>query len=338
LAGASALICAAAAAIANYTFDIQVTDMKRSYGAIVLTTTFVACAGVLSGRPALQAQETRATFRTSVALVPISAVVRDSRNRIVRDLSKKDFHVLENSQPRRILEFKADDEAPVSLAVLLDTSGSMRGRNWSRGKAVVDELLKWVNRPSDELALFTFDKALRQETAFTNDAESIRRALQDVDAWGLTSLYDAVAETAKRLADRRGQRRAVIVITDGADTSSTLSAPEVSSLASSIDVPVYAIAVEPAIAPREHARSREDALADLAYWTGGDVSHVAASDAPRTIALLMAELRQQYFLAIEADPTSGWHRIDVTTRRRGLTVRARGGYFTAGSGRVDSGQ
>jgi Ca-activated chloride channel homolog len=338
LASASAPICAAATTIVDYTFDIQVTDMTRPHGTIVLTMTFVACAGVLAAPSSLQAQETRATFRTSVALVPISAVVRDGHNRIVRDLSQKDFHVVENSQPRRILEFKATDEAPVSLAVLLDTSGSMRGRNWSRGKEVVAELLKWVNRPSDELALFTFDKALRQETAFTNDADCVRRALEDVDAWGLTSLYDAVAETAKRLADRRGQRRAVIVITDGADTSSTLSAPEVSSLASSIDVPVYAIAVEPSVAPRPNVRSREDALADLAYWTGGGVTHVAASDAPRTIAALMVELRQQYFLAIEADPTSGWHRIDVTTRRRGLTVRARGGYFTGGSGRVDSSQ
>lgn len=312
--------------------------MKRPHGTMVLTAAFVACAGAFPATSLVQAQDARATFRTSVALVPISAVVRDSRNRIVRDLSQKDFHVVENSQPRRILEFKATDQAPVSLAVLLDTSGSMRGRNWSRGKAVVDELLKWVNRPEDELALFTFDQALRQETAFTNDADCIRRAVDEVDAWGLTSLYDAVAETAKRLADRRGQRRAVIVITDGADTSSMLSAPEVSSLASSIDVPVYAIAVEPSVSPREHERAGEDALTDLAQWTGGDVTRVTGADAPRTIAALMTELRQQYFLAIEADPTSGWHRIDVTTRRRGLTVRARGGYFTAGSTRVDSSQ
>jgi len=272
--------------------------MKRPYSTVVLTAALVACAGVLQASSSLQAQEGRATFRTAVALVPISAVVRDSHNRIVRDLAQKDFHVVENSQPRRILDFRATDEAPVSLAVLLDTSGSMRGRNWSRGKEVVDELLKWVNRPTDEMALFTFDKALRQETAFTNDAECIRRALNDVDAWGLTSLYDAVAETAKKLADRRAQRRAVIVITDGADTSSTLSPSEVSGLASAIDVPVYAIAVEPSVAPRENERDRADALTDLASWTGGNVSHVAGSDAPRTIAALMTELRQQYFLEI----------------------------------------
>jgi Ca-activated chloride channel homolog len=312
--------------------------MKRPYRTVVLTAAFVGFAGLLQGPSTLGAQEPRATFRTSVALVPISAVVRDSHNRIVRNLAQDDFHVLENSQPRRILDFRATDEAPVSLAVLVDTSGSMRGRNWSRGKEVVDELLKWVNRPDDEIALFTFDKALRQETTFTKDAHQIRQALDEVDAWGLTSLYDAIAETAKRLADRRGQRRAVIVVTDGADTSSTLSAPEVSGVASAIDVPVYAIAVERSLDPRPAAEDRVEGLSNLAYWTGGDVSHVTAADTTRTIAALMAELRQQYFLAIEADPTSGWHRIDVTTKRRGLTVRARSGYFAAPSSRAEAGQ
>lgn len=312
--------------------------MRHPLVMVVLTAAFVAFVGAFQSPSPVHAQESRATFRTAVALVPISAVVRDSRNRIVRDLAQDDFHVLENSRPRRILDFRATDDAPLSLAVLLDTSGSMRGPNWSRGRDVVDELVKWVNRPSDELALFTFDKALRQETAFTKDGNRIRQALNDVDAWGQTSLYDAIAETAKRLAERRGQRRAVIVITDGADTSSTLSAPEVSGLASAIDVPVYAIAVEPSHAARATDDNRESALTYLAYWTGGDVSHVTALDMTRTVAALMAELRQQYFLAIEADPTSGWHRIDVTTRRRGLTVRARSGYFAGSSGRADSGE
>ncbi|PYR92680.1 MAG: hypothetical protein DMF84_12115 [Acidobacteria bacterium] len=312
--------------------------MKRPNATVALSAAFVALVGSVQRPSSLQAQETRTTFRTAVALVPISAVVRDSRNRIVRNLAQADFHVLENSQPRRILDFRATDDASISLAVLLDTSGSMRGRNWSRGKEVVEELLKWVNRPSDEIALFTFDKGLRQETAFTNDADGIRQALDNVDAWGLTSLYDAIAETAKRLAGRRGQRRAVIVITDGADTSSRLSPPEVSGLASAIDVPVYAVAVEPSQDPRATVADRDGALTHLAYWTGGGVSHVAAADTTRRIAALMAELRQQYFLAIEADPTSGWHRIDVTTRRRGLTVRARSGYFATPSGRSDSGE
>src|SRR5438067_11285894 len=92
-------ICAGCDRAGDYTFDIQGTDMTRPGGTIVLTAALVACAGALQ-RPAwLQAQETRATFRTAVALLPISAVVRDSHNRIVRDLAVKDFHLLENSQP-----------------------------------------------------------------------------------------------------------------------------------------------------------------------------------------------------------------------------------------------
>jgi VWFA-related protein len=306
----------------------------------MFTAGLVAVACLLQHPAPIQAQEGKVTFRTGVALVPITAVVRDSRNRIVRNLDRDDFHVLENSQPRRILDFRATDEGPVTLALLFDTSGSMRGPNRERAKEVVNKLLDSLNHTSDEVALFTFDKALRQETPFTSDADRIRGAMDDIEAWGLTSLYDAIGETAKRVADRRAQRRAVIVITDGVDTSSTLSAPEVSGLASSIDVPVYAIAVVPAREPAaKDGAEGEGALADLAYWTGGDVNHIAAPQAANiAIAGLMAELRQQYFLAIESDSASGWHRIDVKTRRRGLTVRARSGYFTAGPGRANSGE
>jgi Ca-activated chloride channel family protein len=285
----------------------------------------------------IEAQEPRPTFKTTVAVVPITAVVRDSRNRIVRDLTRDDFHVLENSLPRPIVDFRATDNAPVSVALLFDTSGSMRGPNLGIGKTVVDRLLRALNPASDEIALFTFDKRLRQETPFTQDLDGIRTALNNTDAWGLTSLYDAIAETAKRLADRRSQRRAVIVITDGFDTSSTLTSPQVSGVASAIDVPVYIVSVI-----RTRAAATDDDgdgdTASLAYWTGGDVSHATTpEEANRAVGALMAELRQQYFLAIESASGSAWYRLDVKTKRRGLTVRARSGYFAAPFGRAELG-
>jgi len=277
-------------------------------------------------------------FRTGVAVVPISAVVRDSRNRIVRDLVRDDFHVRENGRIRQIVDFRATDTAPLSLALLVDTSGSMRGTNLDRGKEVVGRLLNRLDSTLDEVALFTFDRALRQETPFTNDFDRIRKALETTKAWGLTSLYDAIAETAERIADRRFQRRALIVVTDGVDTSSSLTPAEVSGLASAIDVPVYIVAVEP---PRRPGMNDDDGDADLshlAYWTGGDLGHAATpEDADKAVKALIAELRQQYFLAIESATTSGWYRLDVKTRRRGLTVRARSGYFAPRIAQTGSG-
>ena len=230
-----------------------------------------------------------------------------------------------------LLRFGSPNVAMLSLAIVADTSGSMRGRNWERANDFVDQLVSGLTKPNDEVALFTFDKTLCQQTPFTSDRDSVLDALRSVEAWGQTSLYDAVAEAAKRVAVRSGQRRAVLVITDGVDTSSTMTAAEVSAIAGSIDVPVYAISVTPASTSAPTAGDGQAGLAQLVAWTGGDVSYLSESAGlDRTIGALMSELRQQYFLAIQSDSTSGWHRIDVKTRRRDLSVRARTGYFASG--------
>jgi VWFA-related protein len=292
--------------------------------AVLLATVFPPQAALA------QEPDIRPSFTSGVSLVPISAVVKDARGRIVRNLAREDFEVLENSQTRPILDFRATDHGAVSLAVLFDTSGSMRGPNFAKGKLVVERLLGQLNGSSDEAALFTFDRKVRQETPFTSDPRAIRHALDASDAWGLTSLYDAIEHAAKRLADRPADRRAVVVITDGVDTSSALSAPEVSGRASAIDVPVYVIAVVPPKHPDVLAADQDDdaTLEDLAYWTGGELRYgTSADEAGRAIDAVLGELRQQYLLAIESSAVSGWHRLAVTTKRRNLKVRTREGYF-----------
>jgi VWFA-related protein len=272
-----------------------------------------------------------ATFSSGVAVVPINAVVRDGRRRLVRNLRLEDFQVLENGQNRQIVDFRATDQASVSIGLLFDTSGSMRGANFDTGVAVVEELLTLMTGDADETALFTFDRELHQETAFATDIEGIRCALETTTPWGMTSLYDAVAATARVLEARPADRRAVVVITDGIDTSSTLSSVEASLRASAIDVPVYVVAVVPA--PRgdepKVAVDRGHDLSSLAGWTGGDVRYVPrAVHAEATVAALVTELRHQYFFAIESSSLAGNHRLDVRSRRKELNVRARAGYVS----------
>jgi Ca-activated chloride channel family protein len=278
----------------------------------------------------IRAQEQqRPVFRSRVAVVPITAVVRDSKSRIVRDLQQDDFRVFENSEPRPIIDFRSTNHGPVSLAVLFDTSGSMRGRNLELATEVLDQLLQGLDRSKDEVALFTFDEGIRQLTPFTSDIERIREALDRAEAWGLTSIYDAVAEAATRVGARQSQRRAVVVITDGLDTSSSLTPAEVSSVASAIDVPAYVIAVEAPRGPRgEAGLQAADDLAQLALATGGDVRQASTIEQTAgAILTIMTELRQQYYMAIESASSTGWHRLDVVTRRRNLRVKAREGYF-----------
>ena len=270
-----------------------------------------------------QAQDPAPKFKAGVAIVPVAAVVRDSAHNLVRDLTRDDFQVLEDGVPRAIIDFRSTDQAPISIAVLLDTSGSMRDANQKQATAVVEAMLRGLGA-QDEAALFTFDKNLRQETPFTNDDAVIQGAMGKVVMWGQTSLYDAVGETAKRLSEQQAPRRAVVLITDGEDTRSERTPADVSSMASSVDVPVYVVAVAP---KRRFFGGGNSGLTSLARATGGEeVNASSPKELDAAIATLLAEMRQQYFLAIDASTTPGWHKLEVRTKKRGLTVRARSGY------------
>ena len=291
----------------------------------------------LDGDPPAASQ--RPTFSTGVDLVSVTAVVRDQRGRPVRNLGRDDFEVYERGRQRRIVDFKATDQGPISLAILFDVSGSMRmAAQMDAGRRAVEHILSWVEPGRDELGLFSFDRELRQDVPFTSDPARVRAALGQLTAIGQTSLYDAIAETAKSLGDRPSPRRAVVVITDGIDTSSSMKPAEVSSLASSIDVPVYVIAV---LSPLDHPGmplsvvNAADSpvathLSNLAYWTGGELAMVSApAHASQAARELITQLRHQYLLAFEASKEPGWYELDVRTRRRELTVRARSGYLAS---------
>jgi Ca-activated chloride channel family protein len=284
-----------------------------------------------------QTQPGRPTFRTSVDLVSVTAVVRDERGRSVRNLSRDDFQLFEQGRPRPIKDFRVSDQGPISVAILMDASGSMRvGAQLEASQRAVEHLLSWVEPQRDEISLFSFDKDLRQEVPFTTDVGRVRAALYRIEALGLTSLYDAIGKTARTLAARPSPRRAVIVITDGIDTSSELSPSDVSGLASGIDVPVYVIAV---LSPLDHAGTEyavpsaagspvSTHLTNLAYWTGGDLVMTSApAHASAAARSIITELRHQYLLSFEAARRPGWYPLEVKTRRRDLTVRARSGYF-----------
>ena len=295
-----------------------------------------------STSPGLAQDQPAPTFKTAIDLVSVTAVVRDERGRSVRNLRRGDFEVYEHGRPRSIVDFKVSDQGPVSLAILMDASGSMRvGAQLDASRRAVEHILSWLQPQADELSLFSFDRDLRQEVPFTRDVERVRAGLHQIDAAGMTSLYDAISKTAQTLADRPSPRRAVIVITDGVDTSSALTASEVSGIASAIDVPVYVIAV---LSPLDHpgtdyaVPSASDSpvathLTNLAYWTGGELI-MASTPAHASVAAraIITELRHQYLLAFEASQRAGWYALDVRTRRSDLTVRARSGYFAAGNG------
>jgi Ca-activated chloride channel family protein len=314
-------------------------------GLIKAALVLMACgAPVTAQQPATPAtpSTTLPTFRSSVDMVRVSAVVRDKKGRFVRDLTSRDFEVLDGGEARRIAEFRRD-ESSVSVALLFDVSGSMESR-MGQARETAEHLLSWMNADGDETAVFTFDTRLEEVTPFTERLQRLPQQLESLTPFGATSLHDAVARTAERTATREGLRRAVVVLTDGRDTASRLTPGEVSGIASSIDVPVYIIGIVPAIdnpsadiSTTTYERSAlTGPLSDLALWTGGR-AFVASTIAERSqiARQIVDELRHQYLIAFESSGRPGWHPLVVRARDKDLTVRARSGYI-AGQSRPTS--
>ncbi|HEY6361324.1 MAG TPA: VWA domain-containing protein [Vicinamibacterales bacterium] len=282
------------------------------------------------------------TFRSAVEAVSVTVTVRDNRNRVVRDLKREDFQVIDSGFGKPIQDFWAGD-APISVGILLDISGSMAvGGNMDRARQAVDLTLANL-RYGDEAALYTFDSRLEEVVPFTTELNRVRAVNLAGTPFGMTSLYDAIAATARSAAERANRHRALLVITDGVDTGSKRTAPEVSGIASAINVPVYLLAVvNPADHPGgefavvDNGSSGAATLADLARWTGGDmrVSSVPAHTV-EGLRDLFAELRHQYVITFEPGARAGWHPIEIRTRKKGHVVRARSGYM-AGPAREGS--
>ena len=290
-------------------------------------------------------QERAPRFRSSVELVSVAAVVRDRHGRFVKDLSQKDFEIVDGGERRPILDFRAELNGPVKLGLLLDISGSMRiGQRTADAKQAARHVFSSL-AGSDQAAVFTFDTMLSEAQPFTSDRSALDSALESAEKpFGQTSLYDAIAQTSRMVAaassaGKRGlpQRSAVVVITDGIDTRSRMSPGEVSRVASEIDVPVYIVAVVANVDdPRENPESERAVavasdLEDLSRHTGGEL-FITSSPAEASVAArqLVSELRHQYVLAFEASSRAGWRPLEVRTRKDRLVVRARSGY-TGGS-------
>ena len=252
--------------------------------------------------------------------------------------------MVEGGERRPIVGFNAEADGPVKVAVLFDISGSMRVGTKSVDAQQAARHLFSSLKKGDEAALFAFDTQLQKVTGFTTDFKGLEAKVDKVEQpFGQTSLYDAIAETAKAVGDAAGgnvggvpQRAAIVVLTDGIDTKSRLTPQEVSAVASSIDVPVYIIAVmSPVDDPRNPdygTGALSSGLTDLARWTGGDFFFaVAPAHASVAARQIVGEMRNQYMLAFEASRRAGWRSLEVRARDREHIVRARSGY-TAGNG------
>jgi len=277
-------------------------------------------------------------FRSAVERVSLTVTVRTAKGRHVTNLKREDFTVLDDGTSRRITEFRTDS-TPISLGFLVDFSGSMDvAARRGVARENVRNVLAWMQPAVDRAGLYVFDKQFREVQPLAPVPGDILAQFDRVDRpFGVTSLFDAIAEAGHRLARDGGPRRAVVALTDGADNASTLTSSEVSTIAAGIDVPIYVIVV---VSPFDRAgrTTIDDArmidatlqgpLADLARWTGGDI-YTAVGPAQISLAAeqIVTDLRQQYLIAFEPGARPGWHPLQVRTRNDDLVVLTRSGYY-----------
>ncbi len=279
------------------------------------------------------------TFSARSDLVVFSATAVDGKGRPVTNLRRDEFRVYDEGRLQPLAHFHGGRGLAARVLLLVDASGSM-SEKWKVASArraagqILDALA-----PEDQVALAGFDSRYWGVVAFTTEKEAVRRGLVSVTPFGSTALHDALDKAAHDIASHGEGRRAVVVLTDGIDTSSQSTPDAVIARSRALDVPIYAVSVvsplddpesERFVGNKDAAKAARAAetLARYAELSGGMAFRVSDFAGLRQAAdKIAAELKYQYRLGW--DPQAGssrFRRVAVVTTRRGVTVRTRSGY------------
>jgi Ca-activated chloride channel family protein len=308
------------------------------------------------------------SFHSGVELVNVTATVTDKDGRFVSGLQKEDFTVLEDGQRQEVSHF-SNERVPVSLGIALDSSGSMTPDKMSSARSAIDRFVYDLLGPDDELFFLEFSNRPTIIQDWTNDRRAISRAVARVTAYGGTALYDAVADAIPVASEGRHSKKALLVISDGNDTNSSISVGELRQLIRESEVLVYALGVDgtgssvrsgptiqlpipmpfpfpgrqgrrpPVIIggggnarPTGSERVNAAALRQITDDTGGRTEIVRGfTDLDGATARIADELSKQYYLGYTSTGKKDgrWHAIAVEVKDRRLAVRARKGYIAS---------
>ena len=182
-------------------------------------------------------------FRTGVELINVTATVTDTRGRFVSGLTREDFVIYEDDELQTISNFSSE-RVPVSLGIVLDTSGSMVGAKWTSALAALDRFLYELLGPDDEIFIYRFSYEPSLVHGWTSNRDRLTQALRRVRPEGGTALYDAVAEAIPMAEGGQHRKRAVVVISDGNDGNSVTDVDDLRQTIRESEVLVYAIGID----------------------------------------------------------------------------------------------
>jgi len=182
-------------------------------------------------------------FKSGVELINVTATVTDRTGRFYDRLRKEDFLVYEDNKPVEITHFSAE-RTPVSLGIIVDTSGSMAGEKWSAAVNSIDRFFRTMNDPQDEFFLYRFSANADLVADWTRDRDRLSYAIGRVHPNGGTAMYDAVAEAVPMAQSGANRKKAVVIISDGNDTSSRVGVSEVKQVVRETEVLAYAVGID----------------------------------------------------------------------------------------------
>ena len=217
--------------------------------AVMLVAALSAVTLVAQGRqdgsrqPPTQTPEGSFKFKTAVDLINVSATVTDVNDRFVTGLRKEDFVLWEDDRQQTITHF-SDERVPVSLGIVLDSSGSMEGAKWRAAESAIDRFMRELLSPEDEIFLMSFSDQADLVSDWTTDRDRIMRAFRRVYPRGGTAMYDAVAEAIPLAQRGRHRKKALVIISDGNDTQSATDVRALRSLIRETEVLIYAIGID----------------------------------------------------------------------------------------------
>ncbi|HVC46739.1 MAG TPA: VWA domain-containing protein [Terracidiphilus sp.] len=285
----------------------------------------------LTGKAALHARP-GSLIRMNVDLVLVPVTVTDPMNRLVTGLEKTDFQVYENNKREKISSFASED-APVSIGIIFDLSGSMTSK-LIRARDSILQFIKTAN-PEDEFFVIGFNDRPELIEDFTSSVEDIEARLATVHSGHRTALLDAIYYGVEKMRDARHQRKALLVVSDGGDNRSRYTEGEVRSQVRESDVEIYAIGIFDPSAATPEERNGPMLLNQLCEDSGGRMYRVDDLSEMGDIAeKISTELRNQYVIGYTpADLVRDgkWRKVKVKLippeGLPPLTVHARTGYY-----------
>ena len=275
---------------------------------------------------AQQPIDVRERFRADTELVTIPVTVRDSAGRLVTNLERGDFIVEEDGSAQPITQFDRE-RVPVSLALALDTSDSMRGDRIVDARSVLANFLDKLLAAEDEASLLSFNHETRMLAGWTHHRAGLRDKLDSIRPTGSTAIYDAVSAALPLFESRSHPRAALLLVSDGADTASDITIATLKQQLVRSDVMLYAIAIDTPNT-RTSARVNPYTLNELTSQ-GGGYAEVITSDAELGPATerIAEELNHQYMIGYTpSTPSNGKYRsIRVKVTNADYRVRSRRG-------------